>query len=144
MAKGLCFTCAGSDYVDKQCAYLEQYEKWVKECKAHRPARAGASAAASTVDKGPPAASACYLQRSLNAATQEFVPSTKETKLREMEKRQDASRIQQQLEGSFRGKSITARGVLGGKEVTILMDGGSNGSYVRAQVAREAEVKWYC
>lgn len=40
-------------------------------------------------------------------------------------------RIQQQLAGKFCGLSITVADKFGGKEVTILMDGGSNGSYVR-------------
>lgn len=123
LAKGLCFTCAGSDHVAKQCAYHEQYEKWVKERKAHRSPQAETSAAASTVDKGPPATSVCCLQRSLSATAQKFVPNTKEAVMRQLEKQQDVSRIQQQLEGSFKGKSITVKGMLGGKEVTILMDG---------------------
>lgn len=38
---------------------------------------------------------------------------------------------------------MKVQGVLGGQAVTILIDGGSNYSYVRFEVARRAEVAWY-
>lgn len=134
-----CFICAEGGHIARSCPYKAQYSRWVQDQKN---ARQGIQVPAV---EGIKRTTSVLIQEIPEGATGQEEGSRKKPRMaREINALTRRARAQaDNLEFPLRTRCVKVTRQLGGNDVVILIDGGSNYIYVRAEVALKAKVQWY-